>query len=195
MTDSTESQLALDPSRTALLVMDFQRSVLQRLDDADALLDRAAAAISAARSRGVTVAYVRVALTESDALAVPPTNKMFSRLRDLGPMLTADSPGAAIDDRVAPATADIIVRKTRVGAFSTTDLDTQLRERRIDTLLLAGVSTSGVVLSTVRDAADRDYRLFVLADLCADTDPEVHAVLTERVFPRQADVIVSDALA
>jgi len=89
---------------------------------------------------------------------------------------------------------DIVVRKTRVGAFSTTDLDQQLRDRGIDTLVLGGISTSGVVLSTLRDAADRDYRLLVLADLCADGDPEVHRVLLEKVFPRQADVVTSEQL-
>ncbi|HWF24091.1 MAG TPA: isochorismatase family protein, partial [Solirubrobacteraceae bacterium] len=54
---------------------------------------------------------------------------------------------------------------------------------------LAGISTSGVVLSTVRDAHDKDYRLIVLADLCADRDAQVHEVLTSKVFPRQAEVI------
>jgi nicotinamidase-related amidase len=81
------------------------------------------------------------------------------------------------------------VRKTRVGAFSTTDLEQQLRDRGVDTLVLAGISTSGVVLSTVRDASDRDYRLFVLSDATADRDPAVHAFLIEQVFPRQAEVI------
>ncbi len=86
---------------------------------------------------------------------------------------------------------DIVVRKTRVGAFSTTDLDKQLRDRGIDTLLLAGLSTSGVMLSTVRDAHDRDYQVFVVADLTADPDPDVHEFLTGRIFPRQARVITA----
>ncbi len=81
------------------------------------------------------------------------------------------------------------MRKVRVGAFSTTDLDRQLQARGIDTLILAGIATSGVVLSTVRDAADRDYRVYVLADGSADRDPEVHDVLINKVFPRQAHVI------
>jgi len=81
------------------------------------------------------------------------------------------------------------VRKTRVGPFSTTDLAQHLRDRKVDTLILAGISTSGVVLSTVRDAHDRDYRLFVLADVSADPEPGVHEFLTERIFPRQAHVI------
>jgi nicotinamidase-related amidase len=57
---------------------------------------------------------------------------------------------------------------------------------------MAGISTSGVVLSTLRQAADLDYRITVLADACADTDPEVHRVLTEKVFPRQARVTTAD---
>jgi nicotinamidase-related amidase len=80
------------------------------------------------------------------------------------------------------------VPKTRVGAFSTTDLDTQLRAVGIDTPILAGISTSGVVLSTLRDATDRDYQIVVLADGCADFDPQVHYVLMRKVFPRQAHV-------
>jgi nicotinamidase-related amidase len=56
-------------------------------------------------------------------------------------------------------------------------------------LLLAGLSTSGVLLSTVRDAHDRDYRVFVLADVSADPEPDVHDFLTQRIFPRQAHVI------
>jgi len=55
--------------------------------------------------------------------------------------------------------------------------------------VLCGIATSGVVLSTLRQAADLDYRLTVLRDACADAEAEVHRVLTEKVFPRQADVV------
>jgi nicotinamidase-related amidase len=109
--------------------------------------------------------------------------------------LHADAPTTAIHDVVAPQDGDIIVRKTRVGPFLTTDLDQQLRGKGIDTVILAGISTSGVVLSTVRDAADRDYRVIVLADGCADPDAEVHTFLTERIFPRQAQVMTIAELA
>ena len=101
----------------------------------------------------------------------------------------ADSPATAVHESVAPEPGDLLVRKTRVGAFSTTDLAQQLADRGIDTLILAGISTSGVVLSTVRDGADRDYALYVLSDATADPDASVHACLMEKVFPRQADVI------
>jgi nicotinamidase-related amidase len=56
------------------------------------------------------------------------------------------------------------------------------RAQDIDTLILTGISTGGVVLSTVREAADKDFRIVVLADGCLDPDPEFHAVLTEKIF-------------
>ena len=74
-------------------------------------------------------------------------------------------------------------------------LDEQLRRLGIDTLVLTGISTCGVVLSTVRDAFDHDYALTVLSDACADYDAEVHGFLTSRIFPAQAQVISSDELA
>ena len=94
---------------------------------------------------------------------------------------------------IAPAPGDIVVIKKRVSAFAGSDLDMVLRAQQIDHLVLSGISTSGVVLSTLRQAADLDFRLTVLADGCADGDPEVHRVLMEKVFARQADVVSIDS--
>jgi len=186
----TSTLPAIDPRRTALLVMDYQAGILGRLDEAEPLLSCAADAIAVVRGRGGQIGYVRVAFDDADYDAVPP----HSRFASVGPEMHSDSPATAIHDRVAPEPGDIIVRKIRVGAFSTTDLDQQLRDRGISTLILAGISTSGVVLSTVRDAADRDYQVLVLADACADPVPGVHDFLTEKIFPRQAGVITSAEL-
>ncbi|GAA5191295.1 hypothetical protein GCM10023322_48340 [Rugosimonospora acidiphila] len=184
----TDPSPVLDPRRTALLVMDLQPAILGSLADADALLSRLSGAIATARDSGAHVGYVRVAFEDQDYSAIPPENKTFARLHG-GGYLRNDSPESAVHDEVAPRSGDIVVRKTRVGAFSTTDLDRQLRDRGVTTLILGGVSTSGVVLSTVRDAADRDYRVLVLSDGSADPDHEVHDLLTRKIFPRQADVI------
>ena len=185
----------IDPATTALLVMDYQQGIVAMIEDSDALLDRAADAIARMRAHGGHVGHVRVAFTDADLAAFPPTSGMGTRVSASPEALHADAPATAIHERVAPQEGDIIVRKTRVGAFSTTDLEQQLRGRGIDTLILAGISTSGVVLSTVRDAFDRDYRLFVLADATADRDAEVHACLMDKVFPRQAEVITVADLA
>jgi nicotinamidase-related amidase len=179
----------IDYATSALLVMDYQAGILGRLPDADALLDRTARAIAHFRDRGGHVGYVRVAFKDADLDALPPTSSMAARIGALAEHMHDKSPATQIHDRVAPASGDIVVRKTRVGAFSTTDLAEQLHARAVDTLVLAGVSTSGVVLSTVRDAADRDYRVLVLADGCADPDAEVHDVLLRKIFPRQGEVI------
>jgi nicotinamidase-related amidase len=185
----TETLDAIDPLRSALLVMDYQSGILERLENTDELVERAERAIALARSRGATVGYVRVAFADADYENVPRTSRMWTRVAQAGRAFHADAPATAIHERLAPEPGDVVVRKVRVGAFSTTDLDAQLRERGVDTLILAGISTSGVVLSTVRDASDRDYRVLVLRDVSADPQPDVHEFLTTRVFPAQAEVI------
>jgi nicotinamidase-related amidase len=184
----------VEPARTALLVMDYQPAILGRLDRADELLTRAARMIGAARQCRITVGYVRVAFTDADYAAIPSTNKMFSGLAS-SRMMPADAPESAIHPAVAPQAGDIIVRKTRVGVFSTTDLDRQLRDRGIDTVVLAGISTSGVVLSTVRAAADLDYRLFVVTDCCADPERRVHDFLISDILPKQATMVDAATVA
>jgi nicotinamidase-related amidase len=187
MSDATDTP-KLDPSRTALLVMDYQPGIIERIEDSAALVGRAQTAIAAARAAGATVGYVRVAFTDEDFAAMPDGAPM-ARVKARGAAMHADAPETQVDERVAPAEGDIVVRKTRVGPFLTTDLDQQLRARGVDTLLLAGISTSGVVLSAARDAHDRDYRVYVLADATADPLPEVHEALIELILPRQAEVI------
>ncbi|MFQ6192814.1 cysteine hydrolase family protein [Streptomyces sp. NPDC000405] len=182
---------ALDPAHTALLVMDFQPAILAALPesgDREDLLGRVEGAIADIRAKGGTIAYVRVGFTEADWDAIPAVNKSFGPLAQHRVMHHED-PATAIHERLAPQDGDIIVRKTRYGGMSTTDLDQQLRERGITTLVVSGVSTSGAVLSTVIDAADRDYQLYVLSDGVADPDTEVHSVLLHQVLPSRAHVV------
>jgi nicotinamidase-related amidase len=176
------------PSETALLLLDYQVGIVGMIPDSDALVARAATATATLRAAGSRIGYVRVAFTADDVRALPLRNKMAARVAAMGDMARADSPASAIDPRLAPSPKDIVVRKTRVGPFSTTDLDAQLRAAGVTTLVLAGISTSGVVISIVREAADLDYRLIVLRDACADPEADVHAYLIDRLISRQADV-------
>ncbi|MFE6049953.1 cysteine hydrolase family protein [Kitasatospora sp. NPDC056446] len=188
---STALHSALDPARTALLVLDCQPAVLAALPDADereALLGRVARAVSDVRAAGGTVAHVRTAFTEADWDAVPAAHPSFGPLARHRVMHHED-PATAVHTRLAPRDGDIVVRKTRHGGLSGTGLDRRLRERGITALVLAGLSTSGAVLSTAVDAADRDYRLHVLSDGVADPDPEVHDLLLRRVLPARARII------
>jgi nicotinamidase-related amidase len=179
----------ISPSKTALLLMDFQNAIIGMVRaEAPALLERAARVRAAAKSAGLAVMHVRVAFRDADYAAIPPRNKGFSALAS-SRFITDGSEAAEIHAALKPAADEEVFTKKRVGAFSTTNLGERLKARGIDTLVLTGIATSGVVLSTLRDAADRDYRLLVISDCCADMDGEVHRVLTEKVFPRQADVI------
>jgi nicotinamidase-related amidase len=173
-------------SNSALLVMDIQRSIVERFPSDDHL-PRLRDVIDTARSAGVPVIYVVVGFRPGHP-EISKRNKSFGARIGSGTFVTGDA-GAEIHPDVAPAPGDTVVTKRRVSAFAGSDLDMVLRAGEIDTLVLTGIATSGVVLSTVRQAADLDYRITVLADGCLDSDPEVHRVLTEKVFPRQADVI------
>jgi nicotinamidase-related amidase len=97
----------------------------------------------------------------------------------------------AIHSAVAPEGDDIVITKHRVSAFRGTDLEMILRAKEIDTLILFGIATSGVVLSTVLEAADADYRLFVIKDCCADLDQELHACLVDKLFVRQSTMVTA----
>jgi nicotinamidase-related amidase len=171
---------------TALLVMDVQQGVVNRFSEDAGYLTRVSAAVSAARRAGIGVIYVVVAF-RTGYPEVSPRNKSFATIAGTGRFTTSD-PDARIHPAVGPAAGDVIVAKRRVSAFAGSDLDLVLRAGGIEHLVLAGIATSGVVLSTVRRAADLDYRLTVLSDGCLDGDAEVHRVLTEKVFPRQAQV-------
>jgi nicotinamidase-related amidase len=187
------AELAVDHGRTSVLVMDYQNDIVNMLPEKvqAPLLDRAATILKGAREAHLPVIYVVVRFRNGYP-EVNRQNKRFNALKDSG-RLKEGTPGAEIHIRVSPQPGDIVVTKRRVGAFSTTDLESILRANNISTLVMFGISTSGVVLSTVRWAADMDYQMIVVSDACADFDDEVHRVLTEKVFPGQATVLSTDA--
>ncbi len=178
----------LAPKSTALLVMDIQTTVVDMIPgDGPALLARTASLLDAARASGTRVVYVVVAFRPGYP-EVSPRNQSFSAIRETGRFI-AGTPSTEVHPTLAPRPDEVTITKHRVSAFAGTDLDQILRAHAIDTLVLAGIATSGVVLSTLRHAADADYRIVVAEDACADRDPEVHRVLMEKVFPRQATVV------
>ena len=170
--------------------MDVQASIVDRVvGPADELLAAIGRAIAAARASGILVVYVRVAFRSGNP-EVSAHNRVFASLS--GTAFAEDAPGTQIHPSVTPQPGDVVVTKKRVSAFAGSDLDMVLRAQSVTNLVLTGIATSGVVLSTLRQAADLDYGLTVLRDGCADGDPEVHRVLLEKVFPRQADVVSAD---
>ena len=174
-------------NHSALLVMDVQNGIVQRFAEKPEAMDPFRRAVSAARTAGIPVIFVRVAFRDGYP-EVSAKNKVFSALTERGGMTISEA-SIQIHHSVTPLTDEPVVTKLRVSAFAGSDLEVILRSRGIDTLILTGIATSGVVLSTLREAADKDYRLVVLSDACLDADPEVHRVLVEKLFPRQAAVL------
>jgi nicotinamidase-related amidase len=164
--------------KTALLIMDVQPGIVDRIGDKSSFLPLAQRAVDHAHARGILVIHVVVSFRPG----APEASEFFKQhaagLVNVQPVLT-------------PAEGDVVVVKKRISAFAGSDLEVLLRANDIRELVLCGIATSGVVLSTLREAADKDYGLTVLSDLCADPDPEVHRVLLEKVFARQAKVITA----
>lgn len=175
-----------DNKETALLVMDMQAAIVGQFAGAAAVVPNVAKAIASARSAGIPVIYVVVGFRPG-APEISPNNKGFMAGRQLFDNVDAQE-FLQVHPDLKPLAGEPVVVKRRVSAFTGSDLEVLLRAWNIRHIVLAGIATGGVVLSTVREAADKDYRITVLADCCADRDEEVHRVLTTKVFTRQADV-------
>jgi len=185
---------SIDAKRSALLVMDMQQDIVAMLGDkAAGLVERTAGLIAAARTARVPVIYVVVAFRPGYP-ELGPRSPMYERVAKAGRMLLGTS-GTEVVAALRPQEQEPVVVKHRVSAFAGTDLEQILRARGVDTLLLLGIATSGVVLSTVRQGSDADYQLVVVEDCCADADEEVHRVLTEKVLARQAAVVTAGEVA
>lgn len=182
----------ISPRSSALLVMDCQRSILEALTpvDRERVLQNVSRALQAARAANMAVFYVVVQFRDGYA-EVAPRNTLFSQVKQNG-ALRQSQDNAQVCPEVAPLPGEPVVIKKRIGAFTGSDLEVLLRSRGIDTLVLTGVSTLGVIESTARQAFDMDYRVFVLGDCCADRNPEDSALALARFLPRISTVCPVD---
>ena len=172
--------------KTALLVMDLQAGIIDRLENKDKFLQNVNIAVDTAHKYNIQVIYVVVGFREG-LPEISVNNKSFNAIKENVPTNMVNSHPV-----IELINNDLLVTKHRISAFSGSDLEMLLRAQNIKSLVLTGISTSGVVLSTLREAADKDFRLTVLSDLCNDSDEEVHSVLINKIFPRQATVMTSE---
>jgi nicotinamidase-related amidase len=174
--------------------MDYQNGIVAAYADEGQveMLSRAYRVLEHARASGMKVIYIHVGFRPGFP-EVSSRNSLFSAIKtspERQKMFESD--GSNIHAGVVPKDGDIVVMKHRVSAFTGTDLEMILRANEIETLVLFGIATSGVVLSTLADAADRDYRLTVIRDCCADTDAELHSCLVDKYFSKRGDVVTTD---
>lgn len=172
----------------ALLVMDMQAGIVTRYVQGGDFFTSMHTALDAAHAASLPVIYVTVAFRPGYP-EISPRNQIFAAVKQRQSSSSAQATTMEIHSAIAPQPTDIVVTKRRISAFSGSDLEVVLRAQDISHLVLCGIATSGVVLSTLREAADKDYQLTVLADCCVDNDEEVQRVLLSKVFPQQAEVI------
>ncbi len=172
---------------SALLVMDMQVGIVGMLPAAEALVGKVTKAIAHAREKNIPVIYVVVGFRPG-APEVSTSNKSFGAGKERFAKMDMTT-FMTVHPGLGAKADEIIVTKRRVSAFTGSDLEVVLRAHGIHHLILTGIATGGVVLSTVIEAADKDYQMTVIEDCCADGDEEVHRVLMEKIFSKRADVM------
>jgi nicotinamidase-related amidase len=176
---------------TVLLVMDIQKAMMAYLPNPEPLLTKIETAITNARSANIEVIYVILSFRKGHP-EIHSRHKTFAGIKDSGFMFTEGHEGTGLHHTIVPREEELILHKKRVSAFAGSDLDMVLKAKNADHLVIAGFATSGIVLNTVREGADKDYHITVLSDACADPDPEVHDFLVRRIFPASGEVITTD---
>src|SRR5262245_14654094 len=180
------------PNHTAVLGMDLQTGIVSIYTKNDkAFLNRIEEVLRSARGSGMHVIHVRVGF-RPNLPEVSSRNLLFGGIKSSAQWQKLFSGASgAIHQSAVPLNDEIVLTKSRVSAFTATDLELILRSQYIDTLVLFGIATSGVVLATLLHASDADYRIVVIKDCCADMETSVHEALVEKVFPRQATVMTA----
>jgi len=183
--------MKLDPKKTAMLTLDFQNGILGMVAGAEVAIPYAAKAVEFARKQQYQIIHVGLGFAEGHPEIPNGAESRFARVRQAN-LFVKGTPSAEFHPSIIRP-GELAVHKQRVSAFSENQLRMILRAGGIENLVFFGISTSGITLSTLRQASDLDFNCFVLKDACFDRDEEVHRVLTEKVFPMQATVLAVDA--
>ncbi|UZJ55617.1 hypothetical protein CBS101457_004937 [Exobasidium rhododendri] len=189
----------VESNKTAVIVLDVQPIIISMIPGSQDRLSNILRVIDAGQAASCLTVYVRVAFEHHEWKSIGPNVKNFYEMKQqmgshesapdflhVSSDMTALHP--KVQERVATG-ASLLIRKTRFGAFSSPELLETLKAHKIDTLVVVGFKTSGAVLSTVRFAADHDFKVVVVRDAVLDPDEEVDTVLLDKVIPEQAHVV------
>jgi maleamate amidohydrolase len=182
---------AIVPAQTALVVMHYQTDILGLFPAvAPTLLANTGKLCAAARAKGVSVYFANLRFSPGYP-EVSPLNRNGQGIKQLG---------LFIDDRTAPelnrqANEPLIIAH-RASVFFATDLELRLSAQGVNSLILVGIASTGVVLSSVAYASDADFRLYTVKDCCYDPDEVVHEHLFSTAFDTRTTVLsLEEALA
>lgn len=152
-------------------------------------IENAVALLAHARAKAWPVAHTRVVYADDGSDGGVFTLKAPSLLK-----LTETSPLSQIVPQLTPIAGELVVRKRGASAFFDTQLSGFLRYRRVDTLIVAGCTTSGCVRATVIDAMQHDLRTIVAVDCVGDRALGPHEANLFDMRQKYADLMTNAAL-
>ena len=189
-------KLKIDPQRTAVLLLDVQKDLVDITPGLkqNRVIENMAGVLKAARRRKLPVIHI-TASVRADFLDLPKDNPLWDGLRKKRQLIIGTQ-GAAIDPRVKPLKNELVLNKTCVDPFLTTNLGQALQNADANTIILMGLWTNYVVEATARHASDMGYRVFLVREACASNTLENHEFALNKILPTICYVVsVQDVLA
>lgn len=174
-------------NNSALLVIDMQEGIARNMNNIDYVIGENIHEISIARNHNIPVVFV-ITSFESNFLDISSNNKFFPMIKDSGVPMTKGEYGTKVLKELNPYFNEPIISKNRISAFAGNKLYVLLRSMEINHLILAGVATSGTVLSTALESADKDYITTVLSDATEDPIPNNHQFLIKQILPTSSNI-------
>lgn len=193
-----QSPIALEPARTALIVVDMQRyftqpsfaftQVFEKLSPGSSLgylkrvrntvIPNIQKLLSCFRAVGASVTYTAVGTEAGDGRELPCWLRSFDELglATLGQRVwpAVDDPSWEIDQALRPSRGEVVLNKLSAGTFATTGLEQRLRHQGVEWAVVAGVSSDVCVATTAREAADRGFKTIMVGDGCTTFSEQMH---------------------
>jgi nicotinamidase-related amidase len=186
------NELKIESTNTALILIDLQKGITSMPAEplpAHKVIENANRLVQSFHTKDVQVIFVRVAYS--------PDGKNRLRTDVDEPMVRSSAFPAdwsEIVEELERKKGDLVITKHQWGAFYGTGLDMELRRRRLNTIVLGGISTNYGVESTARDAYERGYRLIFAVDAMASRSASDHEFAVNRIFRRIGLVRTSDEI-
>lgn len=184
--------MELDPNRTAILTLDVQNDLVNNTDGVrdTGMLDRMASILAASRKVGSEIIHITASVRE-DFKDIPKDNPLWIMVRQQKSMVIGTE-GAQLHESVAALPGELVLNKTCVDPFLTTNLGQALINADVNTLVIFGLWTNYVVEATARHASDIGYRVFIVSDCCAGNDPDNHTWAMEKMLPTLSYITTTD---
>lgn len=187
MPTASRPTVAIDPLKTALVLIDLQQGIVAReLAPHSAATVVGNAARLGRRCNEVNAVVVPVNVAFSDGGA----DRLRQPVDAPTPVPAGGMPRdwAELVPEIAALRADVRITKRQWGAFFGSELDLQLRRRGVTTIILGGIATNFGVESTAREGWQLNYDVIIADDACTSMDADMHRFSVERIFPRIARV-------